>query len=96
MIRSAIVALVLLIAAGLLFGPAGLSPEPDRAEAAFLSEVKKLLASDAEADDVFGISVAISGDTAVVGPILRMPGAAKPARHMCSNATRAAQTTGAR
>ena len=30
-------------------------------------EVKKLTASDAEADDFFGLSVAVSGDTAVMG-----------------------------
>ena len=30
-------------------------------------EVKKLLASDAQADDEFGVRVAVSGDTAVVG-----------------------------
>ena len=30
-------------------------------------EVKKLVASDAEADDFFGSSVAVSGDTAIVG-----------------------------
>ena len=32
-------------------------------------EVKKLTASDAEADDRFGFSVAVSGDTAVVGAL---------------------------
>ena len=37
------------------------------ASAASLSEVKKLTASDAQAGDQFGISVALSGDTAVVG-----------------------------
>ncbi len=39
---------------------------PGPAQAASLSEVKKLTASDAQAGDNFGISVAISGDTAVV------------------------------
>ena len=33
----------------------------------WISEVKKLLASDAQASDIFGSSVAISGDYAVVG-----------------------------
>ena len=36
-------------------------------EAAPTDEVKKLTASDAQADDQFGGSVAVSGDTAVVG-----------------------------
>ncbi len=60
-------ALVFIIAAGLLFGPAGLSPEPRSAEATNLNEIKKLLASDAQIFDEFGWSVAVSGDTAVVG-----------------------------
>ena len=55
-----------MAAGGLLFGPAGFGPEPQSAEAALLSEVKKLLASDAQAQDSFGLSVAVSGDTAVV------------------------------
>jgi len=59
--------LAIIVAAGLLFGPAGLRPEPQSAEAAFLSEVKKLLASDAQPFDQFGFRVAVSGDTAVVG-----------------------------
>ncbi len=37
-------------------------------------EVKKLLASDAEAGDRFGYSVAVSGDTAVVGAFGEGPG----------------------
>ena len=40
---------------------------PSDGDAAPLSEVKKLLASDAEPRDAFGFSVAVSGDTAVVG-----------------------------
>ncbi len=68
LVRSAMVALVVIITAGvLLFGPTGYGPEPQSAEAALLSEVKKLTASDAEAIDEFGRSVAVSGDTAVVG-----------------------------
>ena len=59
--------LIVLIAAGLLFGPAGLGPGEQSAEAALLSEVKKLLASDAQSGDLLGWSVAVSGDTAVVG-----------------------------
>ena len=64
-----LLALFALAALGfaLLLGPAGFGPEPQSAEAALLSEVKKLLASDAQAQDSFGLSVAVSGDTAVVG-----------------------------
>ena len=40
---------------------------PSSANAAALSEVKKLTASDAQVGDQFGGSVAISGDTAIVG-----------------------------
>ncbi len=40
---------------------------PDTAQATSLSEVKKLTASDAQEFDRFGASVAMSGDTAVVG-----------------------------
>ncbi len=47
--RGAIVAL-LFIDSGLLPGLAGLIPEPQSAEAALLSEVKKLLASDGQVD----------------------------------------------
>ena len=65
--RGAIVALVFIVAAGLLFGSAGLRPEPRSAEATNLNEIRKLLASDAQASDNFGFSVAVSGDTAVVG-----------------------------
>ena len=39
---SAIVVLLVMIASGLLSGPAGLGPAPQSAEAALLSEVKKL------------------------------------------------------
>ncbi|MCH8346643.1 MAG: FG-GAP repeat protein, partial [Chloroflexi bacterium] len=61
--------LALIITFGLLLGPASFGPDGPSAEAALLSEVKKLLASDAEADDTLGFSVAISGDIAVVGAI---------------------------
>ncbi len=40
---------------------------PGSAEAVALIEVKKIIASDAQAADLFGGSVAVSGDTAVVG-----------------------------
>jgi hypothetical protein len=40
---------------------------PSSSEAAPLSQVKKVTASDAQADDWFGYSVAVSGDIAVVG-----------------------------
>ncbi len=40
---------------------------PDTATATNLTEVNKLTASDAEAKDQLGISVAVSGDTAVAG-----------------------------
>ena len=40
---------------------------PDTTEAASLNEIKKLTASDAQAGDVFGRSVAIDGNTSVVG-----------------------------
>ena len=62
--------LVVLAAAGLLFGTAGFRPKPQSAEAALMTEVKKLLASDAQADDEFGFSVAVSGNIAVVGAFL--------------------------
>ena len=52
---------VVIVTAGLLAGPAGFRPAEQSAEAAFLSEVKKLLASDAQATSEFGYSVAISG-----------------------------------
>lgn len=48
----------------LLLGPGGLaSAAPDP----YLIEIKKLTASDGAAQDLFGFSVAISGDTAIVG-----------------------------
>ncbi|MCH8066348.1 MAG: FG-GAP repeat protein, partial [Chloroflexi bacterium] len=56
-----------VLAGALLSGPAGFRPEPQSAEAVSLNEVRKLLASDAQAGDRFGVSVAVSGDTAVVG-----------------------------
>ncbi len=68
LVCGAIVALMVMIAGGLLSGPAGFGPEPQSAEAALLSQVKKLTASDGQAGDQFGYrSVAISGDTAIVG-----------------------------
>ena len=70
LVHGAIAALVLIIAAGLLFGPGSLRPESQTAEAATFNEIKKLLASDAEDFDWFGGSVAVSGDTAVVGTLV--------------------------
>ena len=68
LVRGAIVALAVIVTVAIvLSGPAGFGRSGQSAEAAFLSEVKKLLASDAEAGDRFGYSVAVSGDTAVVG-----------------------------
>ena len=63
-VRSAIAALAIIIA---LSGPTGFGVGDQSAEAALLSEVKKLLASDGQPSDQFGESVAVSGDTAVVG-----------------------------
>ena len=40
---------------------------PDTTEAASLDEIKKLTASDAQAEDRLGVSVAVNGDTVVVG-----------------------------
>ena len=47
---------------------------PGSTEATFLNEVKKLTASDAEAGDFFGLSMAVNGDTAVVGALLEDAG----------------------
>ena len=75
LVGLAMVALVVIMAVGVAAGPAGLRPEPQSAEAALLSEVRKLLASDAQFGDFFGGSVAVSGDTAVVGAYLEDAGA---------------------
>jgi hypothetical protein len=61
--------IVVALGAALLFGPVGFGPGDQSAHATLLSEVKKLLASDAQAVDLFGVSVAVSGDTAVVGAL---------------------------
>ncbi|MCI0850375.1 MAG: FG-GAP repeat protein, partial [Chloroflexi bacterium] len=66
LVRSAIAALLVLIA---LVGAAGIKSEQRPVEAALLSELRKLTASDAEEYDVFGASVAVSGDTAVIGAV---------------------------
>ena len=42
---------------------------PGTTEATNLHEIKKLLASDGEVGDEFGVGVALSGDTAVVGAL---------------------------
>ncbi len=57
----ALLAIVLALLAGVLWNA------PGGSAALNWDEVKKLLASDAQAGDFFGISVAVSGDTAVVG-----------------------------
>ncbi len=68
LLRGAIVTLVIIAVGLVLSGPAGFGPsEPQAAEATFLNEAKKLLASDPQAFDHFGVSVAVSGDAAVVG-----------------------------
>ena len=59
--------LAVVVAGGLFLGPAGFGPGERSAEAVGLSEVKKLLASDAQTADNFGFSVAVSVDNAVVG-----------------------------
>ena len=64
MVRSSLAALPVLVT---LFGASGIELTSRGAEAAFLTEVRKLLASDAQEGDFFGTSVAVSGDTAVVG-----------------------------
>ena len=57
----------LVVLAGLAVALALASP--DSTAATSLNEVKKLRASDAEAGDLFGLSVAVSGDSAVVGAL---------------------------
>ena len=59
-----VIALAVIIA---LAGPSGFGRGDRNAEAAFMLELKKLLSSDIEAGDLFGNSVAVSGDTAIVG-----------------------------
>ena len=53
--------------AGGFFSGAAYVFQRDQGGADNWGEVKKLTASDAEADDVFGLSVAVNGDTAVMG-----------------------------
>ena len=62
------------LASAMLSGLTGFGPGAQSAEAAFLSEVKKLLASNPQDGDQFGWSVAVSGDTAVVGAWLEDDG----------------------
>ena len=47
---------------------------PGDTEAAALIEVKKLTASDAQTFDLFGVSVAVAGDTVIVGAVLEEAG----------------------
>ena len=64
-------ALLVLVVAGLFYSGLGLRSDPQSAEAAFLNEVKILLASQSQAGCCFGVgfglATAISDDTAVVG-----------------------------
>ena len=76
MMRGVIFALLFLVAAGVLVGPAGLRPETKSAEAVLLSEIKKLPSSQTDPFDRFGFSVAVSGDIAVVGAPWESSGAA--------------------
>ena len=92
----AIVAFVFIIAAALLFGVTLVGPAPQSAEATFLTQIKKLLASDAQALDSFGENVAVSGDTAVVGAFGEDTGAPWLARPTSSSVTKAVRITGAR
>ena len=71
---AALVALAGIIAVALLSSPAGFGPGEPGAEAALLNELKKLTASDAQDSDNFGWSIAVSGDTAVVGAYLEDAG----------------------
>ena len=67
LVRGAIIALLIITAGAVLSGPAAFGPRGgERREAALLNEVKKLFASDIQAGDAFGGSVAVSGDTAFV------------------------------
>ena len=83
--RFGIAALLLAIAVSGLFGS---DSSPRSAEAAFLPEVMKLIASDAEAADGFGISVAVSGDTTVVGAFQEELWRRMRAPSTCSSGTR--------
>ena len=97
MVVKACALIVVITAAVLLTVPAGFRPELQSVEAALLSEVKKLTASDAEGSDEFGSSVAVSGDTAVVGALAEdVGGSATREPPTSSSATTAARTTGAR
>ncbi len=62
-----LLALIVLGLVALVASACGSDGDSESTEATSLNEVKKLLASDAEAGDNFGWSVALSGDTAVVG-----------------------------
>ncbi len=64
----ALLLLSIFIGVWLLSGPAGFGPESRSAEAALLTEVRKIVPRD-PGPDFFGWSVAVSGDTAVVGAV---------------------------
>ena len=59
-------------------------------------QVEKLTASDPETLDQFGVSVAVSGDTAVVGAIQGDAGDSNTGSAYVFSETRAARTTGAK
>ena len=54
--------------------------------AANWTEGQKLIASDGAADDDFGISVSISGDTALIGALLMTTTGSSLVRRTCSPA----------
>ncbi len=61
--RASRLAILLALAVALAFAL------PDSAEAASITEIKKLTASDAQAGHNFGFRVAVSGDVAVIGAV---------------------------
>lgn len=69
LVRAALATLVMLVTFGaaLLSGPTGFVPDVQGAETGPLRQLQKLLASDPGELAGFGVDVAVSGDTAVVG-----------------------------
>ena len=76
LVRGAIAGLLVIFAAGLVFDPVGLRPEAQSADATLHNEVKKLTGSGSGPFDGFGVSVAVSGDIAIVGEPYEGAGAA--------------------
>ena len=66
-LRTSAFVMAVVLAGALLAGLGALARGGQHARADVLDEVRKLLASDLEADDRFGDSVAVDGDTAVLG-----------------------------